>query len=72
MIAAYVTRRIARRLARKLVKPIALWLVERQLRISEARADRLVDAPRMLVPVERRERKRQIVLIGRRNLIREW
>jgi len=64
--------RIARRLVRKAIKPAALWLVERQLRGSEARVKRLINVPCILVPVQRNARKHQVQLIGRRNQIRGW
>jgi len=67
-----VATRIARRLARKAVKPAALLLVEAQLRTNQARVEQLINPPRILVPVQRKARKRQIKLIARRNQIREW
>jgi hypothetical protein len=67
-----VATRIARRLARKLAKRGALWLIERQLRGSEARAQRVITARDVTMPMARYERKRQVEMIGRRNQIREW
>lgn len=67
-----VAVRIARRLARKAIKPAALLLVDAQLRSNQARVERLVNPPRILVPVQRKARKRQIELINRRNEIRGW
>lgn len=67
-----VAARIARSLARKAFKPAALLLVHAQLRSNQARVERLINPPRMLVPVQRKARKRQIQLINRRNEIRGW
>lgn len=76
MIAATrITRgpfRIVRRLARKAVKPIALFLANRELRLSEERAEYLQQLRTSIAPVERRERERAVHLVGRRNQIRSW
>jgi len=76
MIAAIrITRgpfRVVRRLARKVVKPIALFLATRELRLSEERADYLLSLRTSIAPVEKRERERTVHLVGRRNQIRSW
>jgi len=64
--------RIARRLVRKAVKPAALMMLDAQLRSNQARVERLSNPPRMLAPVQRKARKRQIELIARRNQIQGW
>lgn len=67
-----IAARIARRLARKAVKPMALYLVELQLASSQAREQDVITARCVTVSLEREERKRQVELIARRNLIRSW
>jgi len=67
-----IAARIARRLARKAVKPLALYLVDLQLRSSQAREADMIIARGVTVPLEREERKRQVELIARRNIIRSW
>lgn len=64
--------RVARRLVRKLAKPAALWLIERQLHSSAAREADVIAARGITVPLARYERKRQVDLIARRNLVRGW
>jgi len=64
--------RVLRRLARKAVKPIALFLATRELRLSEERADYLMQLRTSIAPVERLERERTVHLVGRRNQIRSW
>lgn len=70
--AQHVAIRIVRRLVRKVVKPAALLLIEAQLRSSEARESDCITARGMTIAVERDERKRQVELISRRNVIRGW
>lgn len=67
-----IAARIARRLARKAWKPVALYLVELQLASSQAREQDVITARGVTVSLEREERKRQVELIARRNLIRSW
>ena len=67
-----ITGRVARRLARKLAKPVALWLIERQLRSSEARSEYSILARSVCVSMRQYERLHQVQLIGRRNRVREW
>lgn len=64
--------RIARRLVRKTIKPVALFLATRELRLSEERADYLMQLRTSIAPVERLERERTVHLVGRRNQIRSW
>jgi len=65
-------KRVARRLVRKLAKPAALWMIERQLRSSAAREADVITARGINVSMRQYERKRQVDLIARRNLVRGW
>ena len=64
--------RIARRLMRKLAKPVALFLANRKVRLSEERADYLLSLRTSIAPVEQQERERTVHLVGRRNQIQGW
>jgi hypothetical protein len=64
--------RIARRLVRKIVKPAVLWWTGHQLRRSEVLADHYHELRSQIVPLELRERRRQVELTARRNQIQGW
>lgn len=73
--AARITRgplRVVRRLVRKALKPIALYLADRRVRLSEERADYLLSLRTSIAPVEKRERERTVQLVGLRNQIQGW
>jgi uncharacterized DUF497 family protein len=64
--------RIARRLARKIVKPLALRLADFQIAEAEAQADHYARMRGDLVGMEKDMRVHAVVLIARRNEIRNW
>jgi hypothetical protein len=63
---------IARHLVRKIVKPVVLWWTDRALKEAEDQADFYMHLRRSIVPMERKQRERQVQLIGRRNEVRGW
>lgn len=64
--------RIARRLVRKLIKPAALWLTDRSLRASAYEAARLLQMREDIAGLVNNERRREVVLVERRNHIAGW
>jgi hypothetical protein len=64
--------RIARRLVRKIVKPVALWLADFQIAEAEAQAEHYAQLRADLVGMEKDMRVHAVVLIARRNEIRNW
>jgi hypothetical protein len=64
--------RIARRLVRKIIKPFVLWLAELQIAEAEAHADHYMRLRSDLVSMEKDMRVHAVVLIARRNQIRNW
>ena len=64
--------RVLRRLVRKLAKAVALFVTNREIRLSDERTDYLRSLRTSIVPVERQERERTVRLIGRRNQIQGW
>ena len=64
--------RIARRLVRKLIKPFALWLADLQIAEAEAHAEHYAQLRGDLVGMEKDMRVHAVVLVARRNQIREW
>ncbi|WP_440966103.1 hypothetical protein ACL58G_07740 [Massilia sp. GER05] len=69
MIAA---ARIARRLVRKLIKPFALWLADLQIAEAEAHAEHYAQLRGDLVGMEKDMRVHAVLLVARRNEIRNW
>lgn len=67
-----MTARAARRLARKLAKPAALWWLDLQLLVTEARACDCITARAMTVPMKSYELAHRAKLIACRNHIRGW
>lgn len=67
-----IAARIARRLVRKIVKPLVLWWTDRALQEAEDLADFYMHLRQSVPPMERRQRERQVQLIGRRNEVRGW
>ena len=67
-----IAARIARRLVRKIIKPFALRLADFQIAEAEAQADHYMRMRSDLVGMEKDMRVHAIVLIARRNSIRNW
>jgi len=67
-----VVARIARRLVRKLIKPLALWLADLQIAQAEAHAEHYAQLRGDLVGMENDMRVHAVVLVARRNEIRNW
>jgi hypothetical protein len=67
-----IAARIARRLVRKLIKPFALWLADLQIAEAEAHAEHYAQLRGDLVGMEKDMRVHAVVLVARRNEIRNW